>query len=130
MTEHRYAQRLTGDNEIVFGIVEDNGRNQSFEFLTSVDFKHAARFKRWFERMRDGHPLRSPNPLRFLEFDTKSGAKVFELKSGIWRLYLVNWQGVWFATHGKRKVTDSRVQQEINFAFDRFYRRILLEMEG
>ncbi|MBM7413084.1 hypothetical protein JOE38_002907 [Clavibacter michiganensis] len=61
--------------------------------------------------------------MRHLHTDS-GGNALHELKvhaAGGLRLYLILSDGVWYATHGTKKVSDKRVPAEITKAFDIFY---------
>lgn len=95
------------------------GRDDAESFLLSCEKRVQSRFRRYLERLRDGHLLQSPEFIRHLEtVDAGSckGAQVFELKvheGPGWRLYIIRFGDKWYVTHGRKKPKDKLVAQEV-----------------
>lgn len=108
-------------------ITGQNGKDEAEEFLTTLDRVPQARFNRYLERLRDGHHVKSPEHMRQLKGVNDpqgKGAQVHELKVNIgagYRLYLIKFNGRWFATHGGKKVSERAVIREIRRAFAIFW---------
>ena len=116
MTEHTRA--LLDGSDKILGVVRSNGICDAETFLRGLDNRYKARYQRWFEYYRDGKPIKNPENLKHLRQAEDSA--VWELKSGGFRLYIVAYQGKWYATHGVKKVQDKRVNAEIEKALNLF----------
>ncbi|WP_169053864.1 hypothetical protein [Agromyces sp. H66] len=87
-----------------------NGDSDALQFIQSLDKRYQARFKRYFERLRDGHQIQSPEHIRRL--NDGSEPAVHELKADKYRLYLIRVGSRWFVTHGRPKPNDNQVTKE------------------
>jgi hypothetical protein len=114
MTEHFIRVLVDCDN--VFMVVRVNGENNAQDFLASLAVRYRARYQRYFEWLRDGHSIKSPENIRHLK--TLDGLSVWELKVDAWRLYAVKRENTWYLTHGRRKPKDSKVRAEIDHALN------------
>lgn len=118
MTEHvRGPIELLDNCQTVLGLVRPSGRCDSVEFIKSLSLRFQARYQRYFEYLRDGTPIKSPENYRMLYRD-QNGLLVAELKVDKYRFYLVKAGGRWYASHGRQKPKDSRVPAEIRKALD------------
>lgn len=117
MTQHNVSPVFDG-SDVVNTICVAGESDRADEFLRGLDTKDLARFQRYFERLRDGHHVKSPDNMRHIVGVTDSavpGATVHELKvhsRGGSRLYVVRFEGRWYATHGVKKVKDNAVPAE------------------
>ncbi|MFL0713202.1 MAG: type II toxin-antitoxin system RelE/ParE family toxin [Microcella pacifica] len=117
MTQHNVSPIFDGSDS-VNTICRVGAPDRADEFLRGLDARDQARFQRYFERLRDGHRVKSPENMRHISGVTDSkapGATVHELKvhsRGGLRLYVVRFEGRWYATHGVKKVKDSAVPAE------------------
>lgn len=126
MTE-RSVTPLFSDSDVVNTICAEGEVDDAEHFLNTLDRVERARFKRYFERLRDGHHIKSPENMRHISEvrDPKGkGAEVHELKShtrGGLRLYVVRFEKRWYATHGVKKVKDRAVPDQARKAFRIFW---------
>lgn len=120
MTEHAHTFRPVFEDEAgnVVAAVQANGRSKAEEFVHSLPIKFQARYQRYFEWLRDGHRIKSPENQRHLRTVPDRGLHVEELKVDKYRLYIVRDGARWCATHGRKKPSDSRVSAEIEIALD------------
>ncbi|WP_022889495.1 hypothetical protein [Agromyces italicus] len=102
--------RVFADSDIVVLVVRANGGSDALQFIHELDRRYQARFKRYFERLRDGHAMQSPQHIRRL--NDGSEPVVHELKADKYRLYLIRVGPRWFVTHGREKPKDSQVARE------------------
>ena len=114
------------DRDNVFTISGANGKDEGLEFICSLDKRAQARFQFMLRKLSDGHHLKSPEHMRHLSSNDPEhrGAHVHELKVSLgpgWRLYVVQWNGSWYVTHGLRKPKDNKVPQQIARAFETFH---------
>ena len=119
MTEHGHCKRLLPDCDTVLAMIRRSGACDAEEFLAGLDLRFRARYLRYFERLRDHHNIKSPENLRHL--DKRDDVDVFELKADNYRLYIVRHQVTWYATHGRKKPANSRVNTEIQKAINIFW---------
>ena len=122
MTVHSVRSLLPG-SRTVLAIVRVNGNCDASDFIAGLRLQSRAKFQSYFERLRDGHHVKSPENMRFLQSD-RYGAKLHELKvhsDGGLRIYVVEFDNKWLATHGVKKVKDNRVPAEVAKAFGIFY---------
>ncbi|GAA3318871.1 hypothetical protein GCM10023346_43460 [Arthrobacter gyeryongensis] len=119
MTEHEHCKRLLPDCDTVLAMVRRSGACDAEEFLGSLDRRFQAKYLRYFERLRDHHNIKSPENLRHLA--KRDELDIFELKADKYRLYLIRYHVTWYATHGRPKPADSRVNREIQKAVNIFW---------
>lgn len=106
----------------VVALVRRSGRCDAKIFIEDLELRHKARFQRLIERLaQDASLLKNPEHYRILNKRDKDGTRVSELKTNKYRLYLVEYEGYYYATHGREKPKDSRVPDEVNKALE-FYR--------
>lgn len=105
---------------IVLGVVRLSGRCEAFEYIKGLDARYRAKYQRFFERLRDGQPIKSPENFRRIG-DTKPD--VFELKADKYRVYLVRHGNCWYVTHGRNKPTNSQVPTEVKKSLEIFWER-------
>jgi hypothetical protein len=118
MTEHRrHPIELLDDCGTVLGLVRPSGRCDSVDFIQGLQLRFQARYQRYFEYLRDGNPIKSPENFRQLLRDA-GGLVVAELKVDKYRLYVINDGTCWYATHGRDKPKNNRVPAEIEKALD------------
>jgi putative component of toxin-antitoxin plasmid stabilization module len=106
---------------VIVGVRLSNGDCPSEAFLGSLDSPAQAQFLARFERLTEVGYLRNPEQIRALQ--VTGSPKVWELKvhSGPgWRLYVVQDQRTWVATHGCSKPPDRRVSNEVKRAREMF----------
>jgi hypothetical protein len=121
MSQH--TKRLLDDCDTVLGIVRRNGECDATDFIDHIERKFQARYQRWFEYLRDGNRIKNPENLKHLRTTTKG--VVWELKGDAYRLYMIEYEGVWYVAHGVRKLKDKQVNAEIEKALDLFADLIL-----
>lgn len=122
MTElHKVEQVLPGC-DTVLALVRESGRCDFADFQKKLDKRFKARLKRYFEYLRDGKPIQSPEHYRTLKPRDEKGILVAELKTDKYRVYMVDHQGIWYVTHGRTKPKDNQVPGEIQKALD-FYKQ-------
>lgn len=121
MTEPMGVRLLAG-SDLILGVRRPDGTCDAFDFIASLTGAPKARFRRYLEYLRDGHHIKSPENMRYLESDS-SGNQLHELKihTPALRLYLVRSKSTWVVTHGVKKVKDKLVPREISKAWDAFY---------
>jgi len=126
LTEHDVSPIFDGI-DIVNTIARRGETDAAEEFLTNVSPRVTARYERYFARLRDGHHLKSPEHMAHIKQvrdPHDKGAEVHELKvhmDGGYRLYVVRFEGRWYATHGVRKGSDRAVPKEARKAFAIFW---------
>lgn len=118
--------RVFDDSDVVFTVINDGGENEGKEFVDSLQEQDKAKFRRYFEWLKNGHHIKSPENMRFISGnDPKDrGAEVHELKThrqGGRRLYVVHFEGRWYVTHGDRKGGDKQVVKNAKKAFAIFW---------
>lgn len=118
MTERRLVELLRGHG-VVVAVTRASGRCDAVEFLKQLAPKYQARYQRYFERLTEGQPIKSPENIRRIQ-DTDPA--VYELKVDKYRLYVVR-AGRWYVTHGRQKPKDRQVLQEAKKAIDIFWER-------
>ena len=96
--------------------VNRNGRSEAEEFIAALPLRFQARYQRYFEWLRDGHRIKSPENQRHLKSVPEKGLTVEELKVDKYRLYVIRDGARWCATHGRKKPNDNRVPTEIGLA--------------
>jgi len=109
------------ESTAVVALVQTNGRCLGEEFIKALPRERQAKFHRYFEYLRDGKQIKSPENMKHLR--TEEGVEVHELKvhaDGGYRLYLIPEDGRWLVTHGVRKVKDNRVMAEVSKALRLF----------
>lgn len=126
MTEHKGARLLEG-SDVTLGVVLPNGKSAAFDFVAALPRVVQARFKRFFERLQDNIPIKSPEHMRHLDTDAH-GNELHELKNHkpAVRLYIVKIASPtgatkWVVTHGVDKVKDNRVPAEMDRSWGIFY---------
>jgi hypothetical protein len=121
MTEPK-GVRLLADSDAILGVRRPDGTCDAFDFISGLTGAPRARFRRYFEYLRDGHYIKSPENMRHLETDSR-GNQLHELKihTPALRVYLVKSKSTWVITHGVKKVKDKLVPREISKAWDAFY---------
>ena len=107
----------------MLGIVRRNGDCDAEDFLAGLDIRFKARYQRWFEYLRDSKPIKNPENLKHLRTTPKG--VVWQLKGDRYRLYLIQYGGIWYASHGVKKLQDKRVNAEIDKALAVFAELIL-----
>lgn len=127
MTQQQVANVFDG-SDVINTVSRSGSGDLAVEFLNAIDQKELARFLRFFERLRDGHHVRSPENMRHIkgvEDPNGDGAEVHELKvhsGGGRRLYLVKYNSKWYATHGLlSKPADKKVPKEARRALEIFH---------
>jgi hypothetical protein len=111
------------DSEVVVALLEADGEAPSYDWVEALADVVQSRYQKYFEYLRDGHRVKSPENMKHLKSDS-DGVEVHELKHhahGGYRLYIVKFEGRWHTTHGVKKVKDKQVPAEISKAFDLFY---------
>lgn len=104
------------DSDNVVSAVNRNGRSEAEEFIAALPLRFQARYQRYFEWLRDGHRIKSPENQRHLKSVPEKGLTVEELKVDKYRLYVIRDGARWCATHGRKKPNDNRVPTEIGLA--------------
>jgi hypothetical protein len=99
-------------------VVRLSGRCDADDFIGKLAFRHRARYQRYFERLRDGQPIKSPENWRRIG-DTQPA--VFELKVDKYRVYLLKHGQFWYVTHGRAKPKDRQVAAEAKKCIDIFW---------
>lgn len=119
MTEHPHTLLLPPSPRII-GLVRSNGVGEAVEFLRSLDDRQKSRYQRYFEYLRDGHHIKSPENMRHLRtpHDTYELHELKDHRNGGTRLYLAAYESAWLVTHGVRKVADSKVPRQIDHALE------------
>lgn len=115
------------NEDVVFTIGLKGGTDKAAEFIQSLQLRDQAKFRKYFEFLRYGHHIKSPENMRHIKEvrdPTGGNAQVHELKvhsGGGLRLYLVAHEGRWYATHGRKKPKDREVPKEAQKALNLFY---------
>jgi hypothetical protein len=104
----------------VRGVVRVSGRCDAQDFIAGLDDRYTTRYQRYFERLRDGHQIKSPENWRRIS-DTQP--PVFELKVDKYRVYLIRQGSVWYVTHGRIKPADSKVSAEASKCIEIYWER-------
>ncbi|MCQ9162777.1 hypothetical protein [Arthrobacter sp. STN4] len=110
-----HSVELLDDCPWVLAVVRTSGKCDAAEFIRHLEKRYQARYRRYFEYLRDGKPIKSPENFRTLQRES-DGAVVVELKVDKYRLYLVHDEPYWWATHGRDKPKDHAVGAEIDKA--------------
>lgn len=116
MTELRSVEQVLPNCDTVLALVRESGRCDFADFQKKLDKRYKARFQRYFEKLRDGIEIQSPEHYRTLKARDKNGLLVAELKTDKYRVYLVEHNGIWYVTHGRKKPSDNQVPAEIQKA--------------
>ncbi|PPF39991.1 type II toxin-antitoxin system RelE/ParE family toxin [Pseudoclavibacter sp. AY1H1] len=126
MTKQQVANVFEG-SDVVSIVTATDGRDFVEEFLEALEPRERAKIYAYFEWLRDGHRIKSPENMRHIKDvhdPTGCGAQVHELKlhqNGGRRLYVVKFENRWYATHGVlRKPPDKKVRTEALKAFSIF----------
>lgn len=122
MTELFRYEKFFDDCETVVAIVSQSGRCDTTKFLRGLPLQHVARFEYLVRKLCDNQTLKMPEHRRTIKRRGRDGVLVQELKTGKYRLYLVEHEGYWYATHGRKKPTDNRVPVEAEIAVRSYWR--------
>ena len=126
MTKLIFSPIFEGE-DIVWTVGLANGQDKAQAFIHSLTPKDQAKFRKYFEYLRQGFQIKNPENMRHISGardPTGGEAEVHELKvhrGGGLRLYVVRYQGRWYATHGRKKPQDRQAPKEARKAFDIFY---------
>lgn len=104
MTELRRYERFFENCDTVVAIVRPSGRNDTKEFLAGLPAQHQSRFEYLLKKLCNKQQLKSPEHRRTIRKRGNDGILVQELKTGKYRLYLAEYQGYWYVTHGQRNL--------------------------
>lgn len=110
---------LLDDCPWILGLVRPSGRCDSVDFIRGLEKRHQAKYQRYFEYLRDGNQIKSPENCRTLRREA-TGLVVMELKVDKYRLYVVRKDPYWYVTHGRNKPKDHAVASEIDRALAMF----------
>lgn len=122
MTELRQYEKFFHECEAVVAIIRRSGRCETREFLEKIPRQHQARFEYLLQKLCSNQPMKVPERRRTIRKRGKDGMLVQELKTGKYRFYLVEYEGYWCATHGRKKPADSRVPIEAEKAVNSYKR--------
>lgn len=106
-----------GPRGVIIGVRTSEGACPAEKFLAGLDARGQAKFGALFERLTTVGFLRSPELMRDIQDGRQP--KVWEIKAHVgpgWRLYVIQDENRWCATHGCKKPKDSRVPVEANRA--------------
>jgi putative component of toxin-antitoxin plasmid stabilization module len=118
MTSQRRLVLLSGDKLTLYAII-DQGVCHADEWLRGLCDQAQAQFRARFERLTTVGYLRSPQEWRHLG----SGVHEIKVRAGPgYRLYVVQQQRDWVATHGRKKPSDRKVPKEVSKARQIFNR--------
>lgn len=122
MTELRQYEKFFEDCDTVVAIARPSGRCETEEFLSKLPQQHRVRFQYLLRKLCNNERLKNPEHRRTIRKRDSDGILVQELKSGKYRLYIVEYEGFWYATHGRVKPADSRVPAEAKKAGNSYKR--------
>lgn len=122
MTELRRYEKFFDDCSGVVALARPSGRCETSKFLNKLSPRHQARFQYLLRKLCNKEQRKSPERCRPIRKRDRDGILVEELKTGKYRLYLVGYEGYWYATHGRAKPADSRVPAEANKAVTSYKR--------
>lgn len=117
MTEH--TRRLLSGCDTVLAVNRRSGGSDAVDFFVRLDRRFRARYQRYLEYLRDGTPIKSPENFRRLS-GSGPDPTVFEIKVDKYRLYVVRYDAIWYATHGRVKPKDNQVPREVDKALEIF----------
>lgn len=115
------TRKVFDEDEQILLLVRRSGKVDAEDFISNLEGKHRNKLFRYMEYKQQGHRIKSPENLHMLHRAGELEASVLELKTGKHRLYVVEFAGAWYLSHGRAKPKDSRVQAEVEKALTFYY---------